>query len=222
MNKSFRWLKELVTEHIGWKLLSLLIAVVLWAVVASEPELSTFATVRLEYRNLPDELEVSSEPVATVSLELRGPSGELGANGESVHPAVILDMAGTQAGERTFSIGDGSVRLPRGVRLVRSIPSQVRFDFEKRAIRAVNPVPRFTGEGQNSYVVAQWKVDPPLLHILGPAGHVARIGSVVTDPIDVSTVVGSSEFRVNAFVNDAFVRFQEQPQVMVTVTMKKK
>ena len=222
MNQSLKWLRELVTEHLGWKLLSLVVAVALWILVASEPELSTFASVRLEYRNLPDELEISSEPVATVSLELRGPSGELGANGESVHPAVILDMVGTQAGERTFSIGDSSVRLPRGVRLVRSIPSQVRFDVERRAIRMVDAVPRFTGEGQHGYVVAQWTVSPPQLHILGPAGHVARISSVVTDPIDVSNVVGSSEFRVNAFVNDAFVRFQEQPQVMVTVTMKKK
>jgi YbbR domain-containing protein len=222
MNKSLRWLRESVTENIGWKLLSLLIAVVLWIVVASEPELSTFATVRLEYRNLPEELEIASEPVGTISLELRGPSGELGANGESVHPAVILDMSGTQPGERTFSIGDGSTRLPRGVRLVRAIPSQVRFDFEKRAIRAVNPVPRFTGEGQSGYVIAGWTVDPPQLHILGPAGHVARITTVVTDPIDVSNVVGSSEFRVNAFVTDAFVRFQESPQVMVTVTMKRK
>ena len=195
----------------------------LWVVVASEPELSTFATVRLEYRNLPDELEISSEPVATMSLELRGPSGELGANGESVHPAVILDMSGTQAGERTFAIGDGSVRLPRGVRLVRSIPSQVRFDFERRA----DPRGRMRYRGlrvkaRTATCIAQWTVDPPQLHILGPAGHVARISDVVTDPIDVSNVVGSSEFRVNAFVNDAFVRFQEQPQVMVTVTMKRK
>jgi hypothetical protein len=34
----------LVTRNPGWKLLSLAIAVVVWGVVANEPELSTFAT----------------------------------------------------------------------------------------------------------------------------------------------------------------------------------
>ena len=55
----------------------------LWVLVASEPEFSTFVTVRLEYKNLPDDLEISSEPVDTISLELRGPSGELRELGET-------------------------------------------------------------------------------------------------------------------------------------------
>ena len=60
-----------------------MVAVVIWALVASEPELSTFATVRLEYKNLPDDLEISSDPVSSVVLELRGPSGELRGVGET-------------------------------------------------------------------------------------------------------------------------------------------
>jgi hypothetical protein len=34
-------------------------------------------------------------------------------------------------------------------------------------------------------------------------------------------MVGSSEFHVNAFVSDDFVRFQSPSLVTVTVTMKK-
>ena len=62
-----KWIRELLFENLGWKLLSLAVAVVIWALVASEPELSTFATVRLEYKNLPDELEISSDPVSRSS-----------------------------------------------------------------------------------------------------------------------------------------------------------
>ena len=74
-----RW----ITENLGWKLLALAIAVVLWVLVASEPELSTFVTVPLAYKNLPDDLEISAEPVNSISLELRGPSGELRSLGET-------------------------------------------------------------------------------------------------------------------------------------------
>ena len=120
MTAGLKWLRGLLFENFGWKLLALAVAVVLWAFVSSEPDLTTFATVRLEYKNLPDELEISSEPVSGISLELRGPSGELRGVGDGIRPAVVLDMSDVQPGERTFSIGEGNVKLARGVRLVRS------------------------------------------------------------------------------------------------------
>jgi YbbR domain-containing protein len=221
--RALRWL----TDNFVWKLLALAVAVAIWMVVASEPELSTFATVRLEFKNLPEDLEISSEPVSTVALELRGPSGEMrSVSGESygmgsVRPAVILDMTGVQPGERTFPVGDGNVRLARGVHLVRAIPSEVRFVFEHRTTRSVPVRPRFSGLGSNGYLMAQVSVDPNQVAITGPASHVARVNEAVTDVVDVSNVVGASEFRVNAYVEDSFVRLEGSPRVAVSVVMKK-
>ena len=220
--RALQWTLRLVFHNFWWKLLALAIAVVLWALVASEPELSEFATVRLEYRNLRDDLEISSDPVASVSLELRGPSGELRGTGDGIQPAVVLDMSDVQPGERTFTIGAGNVKLARGVRLVRSIPSEARFLFERRLVRWVPVVVRFTGQGRSGYTVARQSVAPDRLEIAGPSSRVARIAAAVTDPVDLSSLTGTSEFRVNAFVDDSFVRFQSSPQVVVTVAMKKK
>jgi hypothetical protein len=208
-------------ENVGWKLLALAAAVVIWALVASEPELATFVTVRLEFKNLPDDLEISSDPVTSVVLELRGPSVELRRIGESLNPAVVLDMASVQPGQRTFSVGNGNIKLARGVALVRSIPSEVRFTFEERRFRSVPVQVRFAGEGQNGYAVAHYQVAPSMVQVAGPTSRVARIVAAYTDPVDVSAVVGSSEFRVNVFVDDPFVRFATSPLVAVAVTMKK-
>src|SRR5580692_11977055 len=126
------WTLRLIFENFGWKLLSLAAAATIWAMVATEPELSTFASAPVEYKNLPNDLEIGSNPVTSVLLELRGPSGQLGGAGEaSLHPQVILDMSAAVPGERTFTVGDGAVKLPRGVRLVRAVPSEVRLDFER-------------------------------------------------------------------------------------------
>ena len=223
MSKLFKRLIRLLFENFGWKLLSLGIAVVLWALVASEPELGTLATVPLEYRNLPDDLEISSEPVSQIVLELRGPSGELRGLGDGViHPAVVLDMSGLQTGIHTFPIVDRNVKLPRGVRLVRANPSEARFEFDRRLMRSVPVRARLIGQGQDGYVVETLGVEPRELQIEGPAKKVSRIPEVFTDPVDVAAVVGSSEFRVNAFVEDPYVRFRSAPQVVVTVTMKKR
>jgi YbbR domain-containing protein len=221
MKRTWKRIYGLLVNNLWWKLLSLAIAVLIWALVASEPELSTFTTVRLEYKNLADDLEISSEPVNTVMLELRGPSGELhGAT--DVRPRAVLDMSNARPGERTYPIGEGAVRLPLGVRLVRAIPSEVRFNFEPRRTRSVPVEVRFAGQGQNGYEVAHAEVIPIEVQIVGPRSRVARVDNAVTDQIDVSSVVGTSQFHVNLLVEDPYVRLQGPAEATVQVTMKKK
>jgi hypothetical protein len=210
---------DLVTRNFGWKLLSLAIAVFVWGVVANEPELSTFAAVAVKYRNLPDDLEISSDPVSSVKLELRGPSGQLRGVGEGgASPEVILDMANAQPGERTFPIGDGNVHPMRGVHLVRAIPSEVRFRFERHEERTIKVIPRF--HERDGYEVAGFSVKPDSIEVAGPASHVAQVGTVLTDEVNVPAEVGSFEYPVNTFVNDPYVRFPGPSRVTVTVTVR--
>jgi hypothetical protein len=222
MIRRLKGLGAALVDNLWWKLLALATAVVIWALVASEPELSTFTTVRLEYKNLPDDLEISAEPVSTVVLELRGPSGALRGVGETVRPSVVLDMSNARVGDRTYAIGDRAVKLARGVHLVRAIPQEVRFQFEGRRVRKIPVEVRFTGEGQNGYEIAHWEVQPREVQIVGPRSRVGRISAAGTDLVDVSSVVGGSEFHVNLLVDDAFVRMEGPAEAIVRVTMKKK
>ena len=224
MTRALKRILVVVFQNFWWKVLALAVAAVIWAVVRSEPELSTTAAARLEYRNLPEELEISSDAPETVRLELEGPSGELSDLGENrgVRPAVVLDMSNALPGERTFVIGQDNVTVARGIRVVRAIPSQVRIQFDRRATRSVPVTVHIDGEGQNGYVLAHYEASPRNLRIVGPEGHVRRVTAAATDPVDISSVVGSSEFRVNAYVTDSYVRFLDPPLITVTVTMKRK
>ena len=164
---------------------------------------------------------MSSLPVESVTLELRGPAGELRGLNDGRPPSVVLDMSNISPGVHRFSIDSGTVRLARGVRLVRAIPSEARFEFDRRLTRTVPVRARFTGEGQHGYVVGNYRVQPQQLVIVGPARHVERVASALTDPVDVSAAVGASQFKVHAFVEDPYVRVQSSPDVTVTVTMKR-
>ena len=211
-------------QNFWWKMLALAVAALIWALVASEPEMSTIASARLEYTNLPEDMEISSDLPETVRLELQGLSGELSDLGENrgPRPAVVLDMSHARPGETTFAIGAENVKVARGIRLVRAIPSQVRLQFDRRATGSAPVTVRFEGEGQNGYERAHVEVSPASLSIVGPAGHVRRVTAASTDPVNLSNVVGTSQFRVNAYVADSYVRFVNPPLITVTVTMKRK
>jgi YbbR domain-containing protein len=212
--------RSFFTRNVGWKLLSLAAAVLLWIAVASEPEVSTFVSVRIEYQNLAPQVEINSDVAESVILEVRGPSGELRGLPETRRLyGVILDMSEVGPGQHTFTVAGGNVRLPRGVQLVRAVPAQVRLNFERSALRSVPVDVRFAAGLPPGLQVVAAIPKPASLAIAGPASRVARVAGVETDPIDLKPAAGVAEYRVNVYVNDPRVRFQEPAHVTVKVTI---
>jgi len=214
---------EILTKNIGWKLVSLGAAVLLWISVASEPVLTTLQSVPVEYKVVPSNLSIASDFVETVILELRGPASRLRDLRET-RPAVVLDFSSVrEPGERTFNIEPDLVSMPHGIHLVRAIPAQLRFRFERRLTREV-PVSVRLSAPPAGCTVAGYHVTPPQLTIMGPESAVDRTQSVTTDLVDLSGVTGSHDFRVNTYLAEPRVRFESpaQSQVKVTVVVKKK
>jgi YbbR domain-containing protein len=212
---------ELLTRHAGWKIFSLLVSLLLWFTYASEPEIGAFVSVPVEYRGMPEDLEIGSDLVGSVSIDLRGPSDKV-ANFNAVKSAVVLDFSVIhKPGEQTFQIDERNVNLPSGMRLVRAIPAQIRLQFERRTRQDVPVQVRFSSSRPEGYRVSRYEADPKELTIVGPESHVKRIEYAVTDPIDLASVVGESQFHVNAFVGDPHVRFDDPARISVKVTMEK-
>ena len=210
-----------LTANIGWKLLSLALAVLIWMAVASEPELSAVISAPVEYKESPANLEISSRIVGSVDLETRGPAGRL-TDIRSSHLAVILDFSDVlYPGERTFTITQSSTNLPRGVRLIRAIPAQLRFEFEPRASRRVPVNIRFSGHLPAGLRMVEAKAVPESIRIVGPETRVNRVGSVSTDPIYLGAVTGDTGLRVATFVEEPQVRFQEKPEVTVKMQVSR-
>jgi len=215
-------MNNFLTSNLGWKLLSLAAAILVWISVAAEPELATYISVHVEYKNLSPGIEINSNVVETVYLEVRGPAEALRLPEAPRRSAVILDMAGIQPGQHTFTVDNGDVRLPHGVQLVSAIPAQIRMNIELGAVRKVPVEIRIADGLPPGLRVIEAVAEPAELAITGPASRVARIRSVDTDPITLKPEPGTAGYPVAAYVNDSRVRFQESPQVTVKVTVGKK
>jgi hypothetical protein len=130
-------MKNFFTQNIGWKLLSLAAAVLLWISVASEPELATFVSAHVEYKNLSPGVEINSDVVETVYLEVRGPSEALRL------PEVAAALRGDPGYGRhrawATHLHHRQRQCPAAARrpTVRAIPAQIRMDFEPGATRSV-------------------------------------------------------------------------------------
>jgi YbbR domain-containing protein len=213
---------ELLTRNLGWKIFSLLVSLLLWVFYAGDPEVGAFVSVPVEYRGMPDNLEISSDLVGTVSIDLRGPSEKV-ANFSAAKSAVVLDFSGIhKPGEQTFQIDEREITLPSGMRLERAIPAQIRLQFERRTEQDVPVEVRFAGVPPEGFLLKQYSVAPETLTLVGPESRVRRIEHAVTDPIDLTSAANGAVFRVNAFVGDPHVRFAKPVKIAVKVEIQEK
>ena len=210
-----------LVHDLHWKAASVAIAIALWLLVVPQSELVTSRSVPILYRNVPDDLEISSDVPDRVHLEIRGPSGKL-SSASLAELAVQFDLAPVNApGERTFTVSPASLNLPRGVSLLRAVPSQLRLRFDHIMSKEVPVQIRIGTPQQPGYRIVEQEVRPARLKIAGPENRVRAIEAAQTDPVDFSGVVSKAEIRVPAYVTDPQVRFENVSIVTVRVTVEK-
>ncbi len=212
---------RLITANFGWKILSLFLAVALWLIVVGGQELTTSVAAPIEYRNIPRNLEISTDVPYRVHLEVQGPPGHL-SPADLADTVVVLDLNSVNGpGEQTFDITPRNVSLPATVMLSRAIPAQVRLNLERRVTRQVPVEVRLAGEPQPGYQVVRTEVIPQSVTVVGPESRVRQVTSVEADPVDIGSVVSESEFRVHVSIPDSHVRLESPTAVAVRVYLER-
>lgn len=211
---------QVLTRNLGWKLLSLAIAFILWVDVSREPEVATSLSVPVEFKNMRDDLDISGSMPDRVRLELRGPSGRLTRENLS-SVAVVLDLSDAEPGERTYNIRGRSMNLPSGVVFYRAVPSQLTLHFEGLVLKDEPVLPIFVNKPAG-YRIASDQFNPAMVRIRGSQERVAAITQVRTDPMDLRGVEGEKVFHTHLNIGDPQVRLVESSSdITVDVKLEK-
>src|SRR5258708_25990647 len=162
---------RLVTKNRVGKIFSLALAVGLWFAFVGETETAASVAVPVEYRNLPQGMDISNDLPDHLYLKVRGPAARVSTS-EISQAAVVLDLSSIdRPGEQTFTLDQNSVKLPTGLTLTRSVPSQIRIQVENRDSRQVPVAIRFAGPPPQGYRVVSQSVYPPKLPVVRPRTH---------------------------------------------------
>jgi YbbR domain-containing protein len=213
--------KPWVPKNLGWKLAALALSIMLWIAMSAEPDLVTARAVPILYRNLASQFLMTGDVPETVRVEIRGSASQLSSS--SLADTVALFDLGVidAAGERTFTLSNDNLNLPRGVTFLRAMPSQLRLRIARLALKEVPIEVRVTGNVAPQYHLASRTAIPGTLRITGSEDRINAVHSVETDAIDVNGLTQSVERRVNAFITDSELRFEATPIVTVKLTIEK-
>jgi len=208
-----------VLHNLGLKLTALALAVGLWLAVARDPVAEVALDVPVEIRNLPQDMEISSEVVPKAEIRLRGPERII----HQLHSSDVyaaIEFSGIRSGERTFDLTPQQIHQPPGLEVVQIVPSQFHLKFDVRLTRQVPVEPRVVGSFAQGYHIGRVAADPSFVTITGPKGRVEAVESAVTDPVDVSGAMNRVTFVRHAYVSDPLVQVTQSAPVRITVIME--
>jgi YbbR domain-containing protein len=205
-------------RNLGLKLVSTLVATLLWLVVAGERVVERVMRAPVEFQNLPAGLELVGNPPDTVEVRLRGSSGALSriASGDM---SAVIDLATARPGRRLFHIGQNQVNVPYGIDIVQVGPSTLTMEFEMSGIRQVKVEPDVDGRPAAGFEVTNVKSDPETVEVAGPESALKRLQSAITEPVSVTDQTRSVREVVTIGVPDSSLRLRSPQTAVVTVTI---
>ena len=210
---------RLLVDNLVLKGVSLLLATLMWFLIAAEKSSERGIQIPVELQNFPKDLELTGELVNSVEVRLRASPGIIHGLGPRDISAVI-DLAGVGAGERIIHLSAASIRAPFGVKVVKVTPSIITLDFERSVEKDVPVRPRIVGRPHAGYEVAEVTSDPPQVRITGPKSRVQDVESAFTEPVSVDGAEHNAEDTVSIGLEDPLLRLLGSSQVRVTARIR--
>lgn len=174
-------------KNIGLKLVSLLLAIVVWFMVSAprrEPLSQRAFAASLSLLGLPRDFVITSRDVPSqVNVRLRGRKSDLDSlTSRTLEISVDLRWV-QQPGEAEITLSPQALNVPPDVEVVSIDPNKFRFRVEELRQSAVTIRPFLIGDVPPGFVVGAATASPERALISGPASQVLAIEEVGTERI---------------------------------------
>ena len=203
-------------RQLGIKALAVLLAAVLWFTVAGDHAVERSLRVPLQFRNIPEAMEIVGNAPDSVDVRIRGSSAVL----SRIQPGelmAVLDLSSARAGSRLFHIRADEVRAPFGVDVAQVVPATLALELEKSARRKVPVVAATEGDPAPGFVIGRVTSDPASVEIVGPDSRVRQVAEATTEPVVVTGARSLVRDGVTVGVVDSSVRLAQPQSANVSV-----
>jgi len=210
---NLRYLRGLVLDNLTLKVISFLLAFLLWVQIAGQQRVQRSVAVPVEFINMPVGLEITNDYPREVNVVISRPSS---VRMDERQLAAVIDLSSAEPGSSVVPITERNIRnVPSGVQIEGIEQRRIRLEFERIRRKTVRVQPEVVGQPAEGYQVREVRVIPSEVLVSGPESRLERITTAATEPIDVS---GRSQgFRQKVYLDLEDPRLQIQNASSVDV-----
>jgi YbbR domain-containing protein len=181
----FDQLLNLVTSNPGTKIISVIIAIVLWIIVLGSRNVEVTKEIPVEVIT-PADVVAGNDIPEKIAFRLSGPKAFLRAVLDRREDPIRVNLSGAKPGLVTYRFFSDNIRLPIGVKVMSINPSAILVKLEPLKRRDVPVRVELRGFPPDGYRIAKTEVHPKVVRIKGPESKVDSTTEILTLPIDIS------------------------------------
>jgi len=215
------FIKNLIVRNWALKLLSLVLAFLLWLTLIPEEKIFSEKTlvVPLETRNLPPDFEIVEKPLTVIDVTIRAPNRLL----NQITPAslrAVLNLEKATISQEDYPLNPDMIAAPPDAKVVRVMPNKVhlKLDRSKEVLMEVSPVT--IGKVKDGLTIDKIELVPSKVSVRGPESKIKPKDRVRTSPINITDLAQTAEFEADLILPNPDLRFTTaQTKVKVTVVL---
>lgn len=207
-------LRQRLLRNLVPKVVTLVIVFSSWlALTAREGGLQT-VNAQVKFRNLPENLALQTGAPEEVEVQLKVLSN-LFASSKKLDVAAELDLAKIREGTNSLQLDSKAFQLPLGVSVVRVNPATLKVVAEKKVYRELPLSLRKTGRLPVGVRLRSVQLEPMRITVEGPESEISRLGSIETEPLDLSSIHKSQTVELKPVQPSPQVRIRRDDPVKV-------
>ena len=219
---SSHW-KRIFTKNWELKLVSLLLAMILWVTLIGEEKTKAekTLTVNLEVHNRPEQMLLVERPPSTVDVTIRA-SRRLLPEITALNVHVALDLADATVAQTDYALNRNMVSIPPQAVVKEISPSMVTLKLENRKDITIPIEVESHGELPEGVKLVNIECIPAEISIYGPESKINDRLKARTSLIDLSQYTESITIPVNPILPDPELRLVDSEQkIQVRLVVEK-
>jgi len=174
---------DFLTNNLGTKLISLLIAFVIWVYVLESQQVEVAVQVPVQYLT-DSNMAVTSNRVTELDVLVAVPKAFLRLiNQQSV---VQVNLTGYKVGTLSYRFFPENLTLPPGTRVLSIKPEQVKLNLEEVKKVSIPVRLELAGTPPPNFKIGKAWVEPPSVLVSGAESKIREIKEVLSRPVNVT------------------------------------
>ncbi len=213
-----RIVNKFLRENFLARLISLIIAIILWVYVNYENLPERYMSVPLKIKNIPKHLTIANNIPSNISVKIKG-KDDIIQTFSARNIEAYIDLKNGIEGKNIINIST-KLKKRSHIRIVYTIPKNVKVVLEKTFRKEVPVSPTIINTPAEGYIKAGETFFPTSVVIEGPASIVREINVIRTKPIDIGGVTGSIYKNVEFDLPNEFVHTVNYHFINIKIKIK--
>lgn len=210
---------KFIGSNSGFKLISLIMAIVLWFFMAMKIQSEITIEVPIKFKDIPEGYEITNRSAKTINVTLKGKESII-ENIKAQDINIFIPLDNVKEGDSIYYLTKDNLTMPEGLNLKLISPANLKVKIEKIISRYIKIMPIITGEPIEGYKVKDVVVDPQQIMLKGTKTLLDGIQCIKTESIDVTNKKETFSQNIQLSYEGKTTK-NPVDKVMVTVIIKR-